>query len=144
MPEFSAMPSEWTPTPADSPFAQLGGTDAVRALVKRFYDAMEANEPALTAVHRCDAPGKISAVVRERFGLFLLGWLGGPQDYVTTHGHPRLRMRHGHVPVDLKMRDAWLRCMNQALDESNLNPGVRKFLDARFADVANFLRNVPE
>ena len=54
--------------------------------------------------------------VRERFGLFLIGWLGGPQDYIEQHGHPRLRMRHGRVPVDAAMRDAWLRCMYKALD----------------------------
>ena len=29
------------------------------------------------------------------FALFFIGWLGGPQDYVERHGHPRLRRRPG-------------------------------------------------
>jgi hemoglobin len=79
--------------------------------------------------------------VRERFGLFLIGWLGGPQDYVAQHGHPRLRMRHGHVPIDERMRDAWLRSMAAALDEQQVRGDLRAFLDRRFSELADFLRN---
>jgi hemoglobin len=88
-----------------------------------------------------DASGRVSRAARDRFALFLIGWLGGPQDYVARHGHPRLRMRHARVRVDLAMRDAWLRTMRTALDESGVEPGVRAFLEARFTEVADFLRN---
>ena len=81
--------------------------------------------------------------VRARFALFLVGWLGGPQDYVAQHGHPRLRMRHMHVAVDERMRDAWLRCMEQALDQRSVTGPLRAFLDERFAEVADFMRNQP-
>jgi len=74
--------------------------------------------------------------------MFLIGWLGGPDDYIRQHGHPRLRMRHAHVPVNIAMRDAWLRCMYTALDEHGVTGPLREFLDARFADVADFMRNV--
>jgi hemoglobin len=127
-----------------SPFEMLGGETPVRALATRFYDAMERLEPALTAIHRCDAPGKVSQTTRDRFALFLIGWLGGPDDYVAKFGHPRLRMRHGHVKVDLAMRDAWLRAMKVALDESEVGGDVRAYLDQRFAEVADFMRNTPE
>jgi hemoglobin len=53
-------------------------------------------------------------------------------------------MRHGRVAIGEGMRDAWLRCMTRALDEQGVSGEVRSFLDARFAEVANFLRNVPE
>ncbi len=125
------------------PYAALGGVEAVRAIAERFYDAMERLEPELTALHQCIEPGKVDPGMRERFGLFLVGWLGGPQDYMAKHGHPRLRMRHAPVPVDVKMRDAWLRCMQVALDESGVTGNLRRFLDQRFAQVADFLRNVP-
>jgi hemoglobin len=127
-----------------TPFELVGGPEAVRALAMRFYDEMEAHEPALTAIHRLDAPGRVSAASREAFAMFLAFWLGGPQDYLQTHGHPRLRMRHGHVPVDAAMRDAWLRSMTRAMDALGIAGEVRTFLDKRFADVADFLRNVPE
>ena len=132
----------WAPTPDDTPFMRLGGEEAVFALANAFYDDMEVHEAALTAVHRQDAPGKVAKVSRERFGLFLVGWLGGPQHYMEKHGHPRLRMRHAQVRVDESMRDAWLRSMGRAMDSRGITGDVRSFLNARFAEVADFLRNV--
>ena len=136
--------AEYAPTPEDLPFTRLGGEAAVRAIVERFYDRMERLEPELAALHEHDGEGHVSRAARDRFALFLIGWLGGPQDYIARHGHPRLRMRHAHVRVDVAMRDAWLRCMGAALDESGVEPGVRAFLEARFAEVADFMRNVNE
>jgi len=127
--------------PENTPYDLLGGREPVLALAKAFYDAMEREEPELTAVHRLNEHGGVHEEVRERFGLFLVGWLGGPQDYMAQHGHPRLRMRHARVPIDEGMRDAWLRSMHRALDERGIQGPVRAFLEQRFAEVADFLRN---
>jgi hemoglobin len=105
---------------------------------------MEATEPKLAQLHRLDEQGRISKTSRERLGLFFIGWLGGPQDYTELHGHPRLRMRHGRVPVNSGMRDAWLRCMQRAMDARGVEGELRGYLDARMGEVAEFLRNVPE
>ena len=129
---------------SETPFELVGGADRVRAIVERFYDAMTEHEPALARLHPCDAEGRVARTSRDRFALFLIGWLGGPDDYVAQHGHPRLRMRHGRVRVDLAMRDAWLRCMTAAMDDEQIGAEVRTFLDARFAEVADFLRNAPD
>jgi hemoglobin len=126
----------------ETPFALLGGAEQVRALVERFYDVMSDREPALARLHACTPEGRVSRESRDRFALFLIGWLGGPQDYIVQHGHPRLRMRHSHVEVDLAMRDAWLRSMTTAMNELAIAGDVRRFLDARFAEVADFMRNV--
>jgi hemoglobin len=131
-----AMP-ETGPTPYDL----IGGREAVLALSEAFYDAMDAHEPALAKLHALDEDGRVSRGSRDRFGLFLVGWLGGPQDYMAKHGHPRLRMRHANVAVDIEMRDAWLRAMNRAMNERGVTGELRAFLDARFAEVADFLRN---
>lgn len=125
-------------------FELLGGADAVQALVERFYDAMGRLEPELARLHVCDDNGQVSRESRDRFALFLIGWLGGPQEYMARYGHPRLRMRHAHVPVTTAMRDAWLRSMSVALDESSVTGPLRQFLDQRFAEVADFLRNRPD
>jgi len=134
----------YTPTELDSPFARLGSEEAVRRLAESFYDQMDAAEPELARLHDLDADGRVSRRSRDNFGLFLIEWLGGPRHYSTTRGHPRLRMRHGRVAINAAMRDAWLRCMGRALDEQGITGDVRGFLDARFAEVANFLRNTPE
>lgn len=113
------------------------------ALASTFYDVMERDEPELTALHEQDVPGKVSAKTRDNFGVFLVFWLGGPDDYLRTRGHPRLRMRHGHVPIGIEMRDAWLRCMQKAMDEHDVSGDLREFLDQRLGEVADFLRNRP-
>jgi hemoglobin len=127
-----------------TPYDQLGGRAAVLRISERFYDLMDATEPALAALHERDETGKVSRRSRDRFALFLVGWLGGPQDYVAQNRHPRLRMRHARVPVNVAMRDAWLRCMYRALDEATLEPELDAFLRQRFAEVADFMRNVDE
>ncbi len=137
-------PDDWNPSEQDTPFDRLGGAEAVRELTERFYDAMSDHEAELTRLHVCDAQGRVSRESRDHFGLFLIGWLGGPQDYIAQRGHPRLRMRHGTFEVNVAMRDAWLRSMQRALDEMKVGGGLRRFLNERFAHVANFLRNVEE
>jgi len=134
----------YTPTELDSPFARLGGEESVRRLTEAFYDQMEATEPELARLHELDEQGRVSRRSRDNFGLFLIEWLGGPRNFSATRGHPRLRMRHGRVAIGESMRDAWLRAMGRALDEQGVTGDVRGFLDARFAEVANFLRNLPE
>jgi len=131
----------YVPSPGDSPYARLGGETAVRAIVERFYDAMTELEPALAKLHPCDEAGRVARESRDKFGLFFIGWLGGPEDYVAQHGHPRLRMRHARVPVTTAMAEAWMRCMRRAFDQSGVTGDVREFLDAKLADLAMFLRN---
>lgn len=135
------VPATMTQNAPPTPYEWLGGRDAVLALSEDFYAIMARTEPELTALHRRDDSGAVHPEVRARFGLFLVGWLGGPQDYVAAHGHPRLRMRHAHVPVDERMRDAWLRAMSAALDKHGVQGDERRFLDARFAQLADHMRN---
>jgi hemoglobin len=130
----------WAPSPTDTPYARIG-QQKVLQLAEAFYDDMEEREPALAAVHRRDEHGKVTREARDRFALFLVGWLGGPQDYTERHGHPRLRMRHAEVPVDTAMRDAWVRSMTRAMEACALPAEVQRYLQARFGEVATFLRN---
>ena len=128
--------------PGATPFELVGGEDAVRALAEAFYDAMDAHEPTLAKLHELDEHGRVSRRSRDRFAQFLIEWLGGPAAFSSEHGHPRLRMRHGKFPVDVAMRDAWLRCMTVAMDDLAVTGELRRFLDGRFAEVADFMRNV--
>lgn len=139
---MSEPPPGVTPERPPSPFDALGGDAArIRRLADRFYDVMETDEPELARLHRQGDDGRIHPEIRERFGLFFVGWLGGPQDYVARHGHPRLRMRHAAVPVTAGMGDAWLRCMGKAMDAEGVTGDLRAFLDARLAEVARMLHN---
>ena len=72
----------------ETPFAWIGGEDAVRRLTDRFYDLMdlEPGYAALRSVHGSDLMN-----ARQKLFWFLCGWLGGPQYYTEQFGHPRLR-----------------------------------------------------
>jgi hemoglobin len=116
----------------------LGGETGLRSLVDRFYDVMDSSPEAETirAFH-----AKSLKPSRDKLFMFLSGWSGGPQLYVERFGHPRLRMRHMPFAIGTVERDQWLWCMNRALDESQLDPGVVEYLKLRFAEVADSMRN---
>jgi len=133
----------FTPSSSDTPFERLGGEPAIRSIVEHFYDAMGELERALARLHPCDSDGRVCRASRDRFALFFIGWLGGPQDYVVQYGHPRLRMRHARVPIDSVMANAWLRCMRAAFDRAEVGDEVRAFLERKLVDLAAFLRNLP-
>jgi hemoglobin len=124
-----------------TPYEALGGDAAVRALVDRFYDLMDTLPEAagIRALHPADL-----ASSREKLHLFLVGWLGGPATYVERFGHPRLRMRHLPFPIGPAERDAWLRCMDQALAEHVVDDTLRLQISTAFARIAEHMRNDAE
>jgi hemoglobin len=122
------------------PYALLGGAAGVRALVERFYDLMDM-EPAYVGIRALHAPDLGSA--REKLFLFLSGWLGGPPLYVERHGHPRLRARHLPFAIATAERDQWLACMGQALDDCDVDSGLRASLLEAFFQTADWMRNRP-
>jgi hemoglobin len=126
------------PSWQESTFDRVGGEQAVRAWVDRFYDLMDL-EPRyadLRAVH-----GNTLEQARQKLFWFLCGWLGGPQHYTERLGHPRLRMRHMPFAIGIKERDQWLACMHQAMQESGLDPQLIQRLDASFFQTADWMRN---
>jgi hemoglobin len=120
-------------------YEMLGGETGLRSLVNRFYGIMDSSPEAekIRALH-----AKSLKRSREKLFMFLSGWSGGPQLYVEKFGHPRLRMRHMPFAIGSVERDQWLWCMNRALDESQIDPRAVEFLKVRFAEVADFMRNV--
>ena len=122
-------------------YEMLGGEAGVRSLVDRFYDLMDSS-PEAAKIRTFHAASLKQS--REKLFMFLSGWSGGPQLYLERFGHPRLRMRHMPFAIGTAERDQWLWCMNKALDESGLDPGVADYLKVRFADAADFLRNQQE
>jgi len=123
---------------ADTPFVQLGGEPAVRALVDRFYDLMDL-EPAYAAL-RSLHPDKLDGS-RDKLHWFLCGWLGGPDLYSQRFGHPRLRARHLPYAIGLLERDQWLACMTSAMAEQQLDPALAERLAQSFFGTADWMRN---
>jgi hemoglobin len=121
-----------------SAYEAVGGADAVRALVDRFYDLMDL-EPAyagIRALHPSTLEGS-----RDKLNWFLSGWLGGPDLYVQRFGHPRLRARHLPYAIGIAERDQWMACMQQAMSECALPAALQERLMAAFANTADWMRN---
>lgn len=140
------LPHRATPMPAASKSAplanphyqQIGGEPVVRQLVDRFYALMEQLPQA--AVVRAMHPADL-APARQRLFMFLSGWLGGPPLYAEAVGPPRLRHAHAGFAIDPAARDAWMACMNQALQELVPDQVLRQQLGAAFFKTADFLCN---
>ncbi len=119
--------TEDTPTGAApaTPFEWVGGEDAVRRLVDRFYDLMDL-EPRfarLRAIHPTTLDGS-----RDKLFWFLCGWLGGPDHFVERFGHPRLRARHMPYRIGIAERDQWMTAMTQAMAEAGLDAALAEQL----------------
>lgn len=121
-----------------TPFEQLGGADAVRALVDRFYDLMD-TAPEAAAIRALHA--RNLKVSREKLTMYLTGWTGGPPLYEQAYGHPRLRMRHLPFPIASRERDEWLWCMDRALAEHEAPDELKTLLRERLHQLADHMRN---
>jgi len=124
--------------PFDTPFAWMGGETQVRALVDRFYDLVDL-EPGYQALR--DAHGSTLQDARDKLFWFLCGWLGGPEHYTERFGHPRLRMRHMPFSIGALERDQWLACMDQAMQETQVDSVLRERLNESFFKTADWMRN---
>ena len=122
----------------ETPFAWIGGEDAVGRLTDRFYDLMdlEPGYAALRSVHGSDLMN-----ARQKLFWFLCGWLGGPQYYTEQFGHPRLRARHMPFKIGILERDQWLACMDQAMGDVQVDADLRARLRESFFQTADWMRN---
>jgi len=121
-----------------TPYESLGGDAAVRGLVDRFYDLMDA-EPGFAGIRKLHKADLSQA--REKLYQFLSGWLGGPQLYAERFGHPALRARHLPFAIGEAERDMWLECMSRAMQDVGIDEGLRQGLRDAFFKTADWMRN---
>ncbi|MBV1859797.1 MAG: hypothetical protein KUG77_15405 [Nannocystaceae bacterium] len=55
-------------------------------------------------------------LARDKLAVFLTGWLGGPKRYKERWGPIRIPAAHAHLPIGQDEHDAWLTCMDAAVD----------------------------
>lgn len=98
----------------DASYRAAGGSDGIDRLVHRFYEHMETlpEARALLAMHAADL-----TEVREKLAVFLVAWLGGPNGYRARFGPISIPGFHARFAIDEAERDAWLLCMERAVDE---------------------------
>lgn len=124
---------------AASLFQLIGGQEAVDRIVDIFYDRMDTLPEARTirAMHPADLSG-IRTVLKK----YLAEWMGGPPAYSQERGHPRLRWRHLGFPIGNAERDAWMLCMDGALEEVIPDEELRGHISQQLRRLADWMRNI--
>jgi hemoglobin len=124
--------------PQRSPYEIIGGQAAIDRLVERFYQRMDTLPEAkvIRALHAADL-GPMIIVLKKYLG----EWLGGPKLYSAERGHPMLRARHLPFTIGVAERDAWLLCMNGALDETITDATARAGIRDSMTRLADWMRN---
>ena len=122
----------------DTPFIELGGEEAIRGIVERFYDIVDADAPTLRAMLPAN-----DTVSRQKLFEYLVEWTGGDNLYSSHRGHPRMKMRHMPFAIGGDEVTTWLACMKQALDDNEVSGPVRSFLDDRLGALASHMQNQP-
>jgi hemoglobin len=119
-------------------YERIGGDEGLKKLVTLFYDNMETLPEAkfIRDLHPDDMRS-----TRDKFFMFLSGWMGGPDRYIAAFGHPRLRARHLPFPIGTEERDQWLMCMKKALDEIDIDTMFKEQLMTSFTQTANHMMN---
>lgn len=112
--------------PMTSALDKIGGEDALRLLVERFYDLVE-SDPEVHSLHRLHFRGHGLSHTRQAQFEFMSGFLGGRAYYRERFGHMDLREIHRHVPIREEDAELWLATFDRALADCNLTgPVVEK------------------
>ena len=116
----------------------IGGELVLRKLVDRFYDVMDTSDYATTirALHKQDL-----SPMREGLFEYLSGWLGGPPLYIEKNGSPCISKPHMPFHIDQAASEAWLKCMDQAMVDTDINEQYRTLLMSALERVADTLIN---
>jgi hemoglobin len=112
------------------------GEEKIQSLVKHFY-----RKVSLTPPLRKLYPEEDLSAAEERLFLFLIHVFGGPHTYLEKRGHPMLRRRHFQWAIDENLKNLWLDCMFQAMDQVAIETDIREALMNYFINVANHMIN---
>lgn len=118
-----------------SVFARIGEEGFTR-LVGGFYRRVRKDDILAPMYPQDDWEGS-----EERLRDFLIFRFGGPRRYIDKRGHPRLRLRHAPFEIDQRARDRWVKLMDEALDEAELDARSVEMLRPFLHQVATMMMN---
>lgn len=134
----AADPAPAQPAAPPTPYERVGGEATVRRIVERFYDLMD-SDAAVASLRRMHAADL--APMRERLTDFMVGWLGGPPRYFQRPDAKCMGQAHAPFAIDAAIREQWLSCMVRALDEAQLEEGLRALIRTALGRMTEGMRN---
>jgi len=118
-------------------FNAAGGISGIKQLVEDFYQEMDQQPKArrIRSMHSMEL-----TETKDKLTRFLTGWLGGPNLYHEKYGRIRIPQAHQHLPIDQDEQDAWLSCMQQALNQQGYELKFIHYLMQQFQVPAERIR----
>lgn len=110
----------------DQSYQAAGRIEGIHQLVDDFYTIMSQADFAakIFAMHPIDD----IETSKDKLSCFLSGWLGGPKLYREKYGAIAIPKFHAHMDIGTPERDAWLHCMQLALEKQDYSPDFKHYL----------------
>lgn len=123
----------------DISYQAAGGLIGITQLVDDFYHNMDQFSEAkkIRDMHTKDL-----TISRKKLTYFLSGWLGGPKLYAEHYGGINIPQAHKHLTVGPEERDAWLHCMQKAVDNQPYDESFKVYLMEQLRVPAERIRMV--
>lgn len=123
----------------DNSYKMAGELPGITDLVDEFYNNMEAfsESKKILDMH----PGDLSES-RKKLSYFLSGWLGGPKLYSKNWGPISIPSAHKHLSVGIEESEAWLLCMEKAIEKQPYEEPFKVYLLEQLRVPAERIRQV--
>lgn len=79
---------------------------------------------------------------RKKLAYFLSGWMGGPKLYAEHFGSINIPQAHKHLAVGVAESEAWLLCMQKAVDDQPYAESFKVYLMQQLRVPAERIRMV--
>ena len=120
----------------------LAGEAGIADVVERFYGRVR-NDDVIGPLY----PPDDWEQAERRLRMFLVQRFGGPPQFSSERGHPRLRMRHAPFAIDERAAGRWIELMTASLADAKAAGTIpAAFVDAALPflrQTAMFLINRP-
>lgn len=122
--------SETQPSYGTGPasYRAAGEQAGITQLVDAFYRIMD-ELPEAERIRRMHPRDLTES--RDKLARFLCGWMNGPSLYAEKYGRIQIPIAHKHLPIGPDEREAWLRCMELAIQEQGYEPDFQRYLLAQ-------------
>ncbi len=109
----------------DASYKAAGELEGITKLVDAFYDFMD-SLPEAQVIRRMHRDNLNES--RLKLSYFLSGWLGGPKLYSQNFGPIKIPQFHKHMPIGRSDVEAWMECMQKAVDIQPYEPNFKIYL----------------
>lgn len=109
----------------DNSYIMAGELSGITQLVDDFYQNMATFKESqnIRDMHPADLTAS-----RQKLTYFLSGWLGGPKLYAEHYGGINIPLAHKHLSVGPAESEAWLLCMQKAVDKQAYEAPFKVYL----------------